>query len=272
MARLATTALIGLVLLAGASSAQARTHAFFGGVKLGLRGWGSVQPGRGFDVHTAISCTPSSCEGSTARARVSHITLIARPHQGWKLLRWSGACTGKKPKCVLDLSHRRAGAFGDRIRLVHARFSPAAPGGTRANPLPLGHAGSIYGVWKLRFNSATANVQLSPPAPVGAEYLAASLTATYLEPGIGQLNGLASEAIGSHNVLYGRPNPNGPGCPGAAPPPVLWTMTPYGEIAGGESVTGNVCWLIRTDDEGRLEVPIRLGGPAFFVTEWFALH
>ena len=272
MTRLSVIAVAVVALLVSASPAESRTDAFFGGVQIGVRGWGSVQPARGFDVHTPISCIPSSCKGSLAAARASHITLVAKPHQGWKLAGWSGACTGKKLKCTVDLSRARADSFGDHIRLVHARFDPVAPGLTRANPLPLGHAASIYGIWKLRFNSATPNVQLSPAAPTGAEYFAASLTATYLEPDTGNVEGLASEAIGSHNVLYGRPNPDGPGCPGGAPSPYLYTMLPYGELPGGESVTGNVCWLIAADDEKSLEVPIKLGGPAFFVTEWFALH
>jgi hypothetical protein len=267
MGRVAVIASAALVLLAGASPARSQTHAFFGGVKIGLRGYGSVQPGKGFDVHTPISCTPDSCKGATARARASHITLVAKPHRGWKLLRWKGACSGKKLKCSIDLSRAPAGAFGDHVRLVHARFSPAARGLTRANPFPLGQAGTVAGSWRLRFNYVTPNGQLSPAAPPGAEYVVANVSVTFLGPGTATLNGLASEAIGNRNVRY-HPNPAGPPCPA----PYLYTATPYGELPGGESVTGNICWLIFADDEKSLEVPLRFGGPAFFVTDWFALH
>jgi hypothetical protein len=259
---------IGVVtLLVGAPSADGQTQAFFGGVKVAIRGWGSVQPGKGFDVHTPISCLPGSCDGALVRTRVSHITLVARPHTGWKLLRWSGACSGKKPKCSIDLSRTRAGAFGDHVRLVHARFSPAARGLTRANPVPLGQAGTFANSWRLRFNYVTPNAQLSPAAPPGAEYVVANLSVTFLGPGTGTLNGLASEAIGNRNVLY-HPNPAGPPCP----EPYLYTATPYGELPGGESVTGNICWLIFADDEKSLEAPLRFGGSAILVTTWFALH
>jgi hypothetical protein len=267
MGRVGVVAIAVLALLAGASPAESQAHAFFGGVKLGLRGYGSVQPGRGFDVHTPISCTPDSCKGSLTRARVSHITLVAKPHQGWKLLRWSGACSGKKLKCSIDLSRARAGAFGDHVRLVHARFGPAATGLTRAEPFPLGQGGTVADSWRLRFNYVTPNAQLSPAAPPGAEYVVANVSVTFLGPGTATLNGLASEAIGNRNVFY-HPNPAGPPCPS----PYLYTATPYGELPGGESVTGNICWLIFADDEKSLEAPLRFGGPAFFVTEWFALH
>jgi hypothetical protein len=225
MGRVAVIASAALVLLAGASPARSQTHAFFGGVKIGLRGYGSVQPGKGFDVHTPISCTPDSCKGATARARASHITLVAKPHRGWKLLRWNGACSGKKLKCSIDLSRAPAGAFGDHVRLVHARFSPAARGLTRANPFPLGQAGTVA-AWRLRFNYVTPNAQLSPAAPPGAEYVVANVSVTFLGPGTATLNGLASEAIGNRNVRY-HPNPAGASVSGA--------ISLYGDALRGAS-------------------------------------
>jgi hypothetical protein len=272
MVRLAAIAVATVALLASASPAQSQDHAFFGGVRIGVRGWGSVQPGKGFDVHTPVSCIPSSCKSALATARTPHITLVAKPHPGWKLARWSGACTGTKPKCVVDLSRARADSFGGHVRLVHARFDPVAPGLTRTNPLPLGNAASIYGVWKIQVNSTTPKAQLSTPPPPGAEYFAANLTATFLEPAVGNLNGLSGEVIGSHNVVYGRPSPTGNGCPNGEPAPYLPLVTPEGDLPGGESATGNLCWLIATNDESSLELRFTFGGPAFFVTEWFALH
>ncbi len=272
MTRLSVIAVAVVALLVSASPAESRADVFFGGVRIGVRGWGSVQPARGFDVHTPISCIPSSCKGALAAARASHITLVAKPHQGWKLAGWSGACTGKKLKCAVDLSRVRAGSFGDHIRLVHARFDPVAPGLTRANPLPLGHAGSIYGLWKLQFNSVTPDVQLSTSAPAGAEYFAANLTATYLERDTGNLSGLQGEVVGSHNVVYGRPSATGNGCPNGEPAPYLPFVTPEGDLPGGESATGNLCWLIAPDDAASLEFHIWFGGPAFYVNGWFALH
>lgn len=112
MARFSVIAVALVALLVGASPAESQTHAFFGGARIGVRGWGSVQPGKGFDVHTPVSCIPSSCKGSLAAARAAHITLVAKPHQGWKLTGWTGACTGKKLKCAVDLSRVRP----DKVR------------------------------------------------------------------------------------------------------------------------------------------------------------
>lgn len=118
----------------------------------------------------------------------------------------------------------------------------------------------------------TPNAQLSSPPPAGAEYFAANLTATFLEQSTGNLYGLQGEVISSRNVVYGKPSPDGTGGPNNEPAPLLPLATPEGDLPGGESATGNLCWLISTDDATSLELHYKFGGPAFYVNAWFALH
>jgi hypothetical protein len=267
VARLAVLVVVGLALLVSVPTAESQVHVFFGGVKVAIRGWGSVEPGRGFDDHSLISCTKGHCGPSLARARAPHVTLIARAYKGWKFAGWSVACKGKQRTCATDLSRFHADSFGEHIPLLKARFVPVAAGLTRAHPIPFGHTANLGGFWKLRINSTTANVALSPAAPAGDEYFAVNVTATWSGSFTGSLYSLVPLVEGNRNVEYGQDRgPNGGGCPGGGPPPLLAQTLPYGEI-GDQSTTGNFCWLIAADDETSLKLNI-----GTLPKIWFALH
>jgi hypothetical protein len=77
-----------------------------------------------------IDC-PSGCR-SAEFFKDEHVTLVAHPAAGWRLVRWSGPwCSGVKAACGFDLadSHDCArgmcpiGAFGLRVTFARARGS-----------------------------------------------------------------------------------------------------------------------------------------------------
>ena len=177
---------------------------------------------------------------------------------------WSSSLPAQ---CAIDFSHRHKDRRGFYGAGVTVSFRPVGKGVTRGNPIRLGHAALIGQGWRLRINSFTPNVQLSPPPSAGAEYVAANMTLTNTARGRNALNYSLGylDVIGSHNVAY-RPGD----CPGDAPPPALDSVVPSGLLNSGQSATGNVCWQIATNDASTLELHI---DPNFaYPVSWFALH
>jgi hypothetical protein len=255
------------VALSAVGAASARPQSFPGGVNIGIKGWGNVRPGAGFNLHRVIPCRETACpsDGLPVFASAKHVTLTAKPYKGWKFAHWTGACKRKKPKCVIDLSHSHGTAYGTHhVANVTAVFIAVAPGLTRSNPIRIGHTAPIGHNWTLRVNSYTPNLQLQPPAQAGAEYVAANVTVTYAGGGSGDVAVLQDylEVIGSHNVTYG------PYCPDGVPPP-NW---PPGVLYSGQSATANTCWTIATNDASSLELIIDPNFASPGPSLWFALR
>jgi hypothetical protein len=244
-----------------------------GGLGITIKGAGSVRLSWGFFGHKVLYCAGGTCQWGGASFHRRRVVLTAKPHSGWKLARWQGLCKGRRPKCTIDFSHRsvhpECGCYGGPVTVS---FRAVGPGVTRGNPIRIGHAAYIGSGWRLRINSFTPSVQLSPPPPAGAEYVAANMTVTFCPKAAGCTDVAGSTwpvpsdyfyVIGSHGVAY-RPGD----CPGDAPPPALVDSV---RLSPGQSATGNVCWQVATKDASTLELHT---DPRFlyYAALWFALH
>jgi len=239
-----------------------------GGVNLGIKGWGVVTPGNGFDLHRPVICRYASCSEEALFARKPPVVLTAQPYQGWKFLRWRGPCgaTKTRPKCAINLRHLHADRLGQRVASVHAIFIPFAVGLTRAHPIPVGTAASIGRFISVEVNSASPNVQLSPTALPGYEYFDANLTVTYTGSGSATAGALIYHVMGDRKTSY---NPATNPCPDPGPQPPLDIKDP---IPSGQSTSGYVCWTIAANAENSLELYIGSGRLDYPGTTWFALH
>lgn len=145
-----------------------------------------------------------------------------------------------------------------------ATFAP--PGSTGANPVPLGQTAPIADGFRLKVVSVTPDAQLSVPAPVGAQNFVVLLTVTYVGGGKGDLLPLINnlDAAGTHDATYTTYEN---GCHAALPPPTLGDSG--FDIFSGQSVSGNICWQVASNDAASLELFI---GSGFTHTTWFALR
>lgn len=269
MRSLASFLVVGaaLALFAASATARAEASSFKGGANLSIKGWGTVTPGRGFAVHRSVPCTNASCGGEALFARTRHVALTAKPYQGWRFVRWRGPCKPTaQPKCAINLRQVHANAFGERVAVVRAIFSPVAPGLTRANPIPLGTAKGIGPWMTVRVNSANPNVALSPAALAGSEYFDANLTLTYTGQGPAIVGGLDYSVVARDKTAY---DPSRNACPEPGPQPPLDFSAP---ITSGQSASGYVCWTIAANDESSLELYFGSGTLDYPGTTWFALH
>ena len=114
----ALVVLAAAVLVATSSAAQARN--FRRVVFITMQGHGHVT-----SSPLGLSC-PSKCRGFFLKDQ--RIRLVGHPAAGWRIVRWSGSCVGKKTACgfwAAD-SHDCAngtcpiGAFG--VRVTFARL------------------------------------------------------------------------------------------------------------------------------------------------------
>jgi hypothetical protein len=146
-------------------------------------------------------------------------------------------------------------------------FVPVAAGLTPAPPIPLGTAASVHGGWRVRVESVTPDVALTPAPPTGADYFAAEVTITYLGGGSATPEqDLTWQATGAHRTTY-NPGSNPYPYPGPQPP-----LPTYAPVLSGESVTGYVCWQIAANDAASLELYFGSGSLDYPGTTWFALH
>ena len=265
---IASLVVASLALLVAVAGARAQPSSFMGGVNLSIKGWGTVNPGSGWDLHRSVACRYASCSGEALFARTPKVVLTAKPYQGWKFRRWRGPCEGVKtlPRCKINLRHLHADPFGQRVALIQAIFTPIARGLTRAHPIQIGTAASIGRFITVRVNSASPNVQLSPAALPGYEYFDANLTVTYTGGGSATAGDLTYHVMGSHKTSY---TPFANACPDPGPQPPLDFQDP---IPPGQSTSGYVCWTIATNDESSLELYIGSGTLNFPGTTWLALH
>jgi hypothetical protein len=143
-----------------------------------------------------------------------------------------------------------------------------APGSTSANPIPLGQAVTFKDGWVVKVVSATldATAQIiaipgnSPPPP-GAQYAMVNFSATYTGGGSSAFDEYGSrfEAIGVHNYSYSP-------CYERLPPPVL---DPYDPVYSGQTVGGNVCYQIASNDAASLQLRSYVSGGGYV---WFGLR
>jgi hypothetical protein len=158
-----------------------------------------------------------------------------------------------------------------RFGFVTASFVPP---GDRLNPYRLGAAAKLTQGWQMKVNSATINadaaveavtdqygnpVNSSPPA--GAQYTLVNVSLTYTGAGSRSLPGYLQsvQAVGASNVGY-----NGYGCT----PPPLDLNSDFTPVSSGQTVTGNLCFEIASNDAASL----LLQGQGIGLPVWFALR
>jgi hypothetical protein len=267
MRRLVAAALVAALGSLGlAASAGSQAWSYTGQVSVGINGWGSVKLSKGLAEHQTVTCTNPSCPAYGYFLRGSHVVLSETPYKGWKFTHWNGACKAKTATCLINVAKFHPNSYGEYNIHVGATFIPVAPGLTFAHPLPVGTQANIGQGLIVRVNSATPNVQLTPPAPAGAEYFAANVTVTYTGGGSQEPDYFGFSVKGSHNTTYTtglHPCPY----PGPQPP-----LDVYDPLFSGQSATGNVCWTIAANDESSLELYFGSGTLSAPATTWFALR
>lgn len=272
--RLGRARLGGFLVTAGAvvavlvtSSASAVTAPRTVALHVTVNGSGTVRvPGnRTFTCHASFP-TSSHCRHTFQVRKGRRIVLKESPASGWKLWRWTGACHGSAASCTLRVKARRFG-------FVTASFVPP---GDRLNPYPLGAAATLQSGWQLKVNSATINADteveavidphsglpVDPPPPAGAQYTLVNVSMTYQGAGSSSLPAylLGVQAEGAGDAGYK--------VDGCQPPP-LDLDSDFTPVFSGQTVTGNLCFEIASNDAASLLLQGRgmAGLPA-----WFALR
>ena len=131
----------------------------------------------------------------------------------------------------------------------HVLPSTTIPGTTRDNPVPIGTAIDTPNGWRIAVLSVTPNANkliaaqsryYNNPPDEGHQYFMARLSIVRIGDAVSLLD-RDFDAVGGSNVSYDS------GC-GYSTPDYL----PRVEVFPGGSVTGNVCWEIRSSDVGSL--------------------
>ena len=269
-----------VALVGGAASARSQTASYQGTVTLDIKGYGTAKLFRGFrkslpawigsmrNAHGTLICEAPvqalSCTGAQLPTNRGRVVLIEKPYKEVKFTGWHGACTGKKPECVIDMAKVHVSPFGQRNVHVGASFIPVAPG-SRNHPIPIGTTVDVGGGLRVRINS-TAKLPLSPPPPPGADYFDADVTAMNAGTAPRTVGGWT--AWSKHNALYNISPPYFDGaCPPSEPTPEL---DPYALISPGQSTTGHLCWIVAANDADSLELIFGTGYP--LPPLWVSLH
>jgi hypothetical protein len=259
---------VGVLVVSSASAVNApRTVA----LHLTVNGSGTLRiPGHPAFVCHAHFPTSAHCRHTFYVRKGRRFVVKEWPASGWKLWKWSGlACHGTAAACTLRVKARRFG-------FVTASFLPP---GDRSNPYPLGTTGTLEDGWQLKVNSALINADteveavtdqngdpVNPVPPPGAQYTLVNVSMTYQ----GDYQGDASyslpvflsgaQAEGAGNVGY-----NVDGCR----PPPLDLDSDFTPVSSGQTVTGNLCFEIFSNDAASLFLQSRRvdGLPG-----WFALR
>jgi hypothetical protein len=250
----------------GAPAAQPRKVQ----LTISITGTGTVSGGGhrvGCVVPVGGGIVPHPACSRTFAVRPGTIMLKAAAGATWKFTAWGQACRGSKPTCSLHIR---------RSTRVAATFVPP---GDRRNPYALGRAVKLNGGWQIRVNAAILNADAQvaavtdesgrpandPPKP-GAQYTLVNVTLTYIGGGSSYLGGYLYDqelsAEGAHNTPYQQL-----GC--VSPPPDLYVV---GDVSSGQSVTGDLCYEIASNDADSLMLSTHLlrggGGRPL----WFALR
>jgi len=278
--RLLLTALLVafLALFGAAASARSQSQSYRGILTLDIKGYGGAKLSQGFGAvphwigsavywHGTLICeAPSSpsCIGMKLPTDRRRVVLIEKPYKEVKFAGWHGACTTKKPKCVIDPAKRS----------VHVRetFVPVGRGLSRDHPIPIGTAASANDIGlQVRVNSVNPNASLSPPAPAGAQYFAANLTVTNTGTKAFPPVEFDWSAKSSNGAIYGLPAAGSNRCP-------LWNANPLNPVldltaplSPGQSTSGFLCWTIASNDASSLELYFPRGYPGP-PPIWFALE
>jgi hypothetical protein len=212
-----------------------------------------------------VACS-ASCKRTVQVRAGSTVTLSTRPGTGWKFGTWAGACRGTASTCKVRMN---------RAARVGVTF--IAPG-DRANPFPLGQTVKISAKWEMKVISATVNATdqvvglqdeygypENDPPPPGAQYTLVNISGTYIGGGSTYANELfgAVRLQGVHNATY-----YGNECIPPSP------RVPYGDVFSGQTVSGNLCFRIASNDADSLMLSVREEDPKTYneVTTWFALR
>ena len=148
---------------------------------------------------------------------------------------------------------------------------PPLPGTTRANPIPLGSEVALGDGWRLKVLSSTPDAtaavldenQFNDPPKAGEQFFMARVSATFTGAGSGRFEGsYRLRAVGAAAVSYSEFENS---C-GEIPDELTES-----EVFTGGTITGNVCWSIRSTDAASLVLyddPIQTAPMRLF----FALH
>jgi hypothetical protein len=254
------TVLLAALAVPGAPAAQSRPFA----LTVSITGQGSVLLSTGRHV----TCT-TSCRRTVLVRAGSRVTLSTQPGMGWKFGAWSGACRGTATACKVRMN-----------RAVRVGVTFIAPG-ARENPFPLGQAVEVRDNWQVKVISATldATEQVRafaqqkgyywfPPSP-GAQFMLVNFSATYLGGGSTNFGPLmfSLKAMGAHNAGYGVDDE----C--ASPLPDL-RYARDDDTFSGQTVTGNLCFGIASNDADSLLLSVPVGETALgsLTYLWFALR
>lgn len=135
-----------------------------------------------------------------------------------------------------------------------ASSHPTATGsmGTRDNPVPIGTAADVGGGWTVTVldvipngtDQVLAENQFNDPPAEGRQFFMVTISATYTGANSSTFNSAVSlSAVGASNVAYETFEDR---CG------VIPNDLPSTEVFGGGTITGNVCWSVRTDDVASL--------------------
>jgi hypothetical protein len=234
-ALVAVAGAFGALLVGTASSKSPRTVA----LSVNITGSGTVRVGS-----HVVSCAGMACHQTIRVRRGSRVVIRITPTAGWKLTASAGACKSVQGTCSIR-------------PFVTAHIAVTfVPPGDRLNPIPLGTAAQLMGGWQLTVNSAVidADSQVEavtefgqpandPPSP-GAQYTLVNISATYTAGGSGNFFYIADSLAveGAHEASY---------LPTCTPPsPDLAYGDEY--VFSGQSITGNLCYEIASNDASTL--------------------
>lgn len=170
------------------------------------------------------------------------------------------AVSGEDATTLIVLADEGFGFSDDRLFLMlpargsisEPTFSPApileaGASGTRGNPLPLGDTTELNG-WEVSVLSSTADAtdivlrenQFNDPPTAGRQFFIVDVSATYLGSGSDTaFAGLAFSAVGESSVAYDLEDTCGV---------IPDEFDAFNEVFSGGTITGNVCWSVRSAD------------------------
>jgi hypothetical protein len=261
----------GVVGVLVASSASALTAPRTVALHLTVNGSGTLRiPGHPAFVCHAHFPTSAHCRRTFYVRKGRRIVIKESPFKGWKLWKWSGlACHGLATSCSLRVKARRFG-------FVTASFLPP---GSRSNPYPLGTAATLQGGWQLKVNSALINADteveavtdqygdpVNSPPPPGAQYTLVNVSMTYQGDYQGDpSSSLPVYLVGVQAEGAGNAGYNVDGCR----PPPLDLDSDFTPVSSGQTVTGNLCFEIASNDAASL---LLQGRGVDGLPGWFALR
>ena len=233
---------------------------------------------------TVIASPGTRCAGYLTRVHLcrnvyavgTRVKLTALPKVDAKLSSWRGSLAGAGLTRTVTMNVPKI-VTATFVKVPPSRPPPpppppAAPGNSRANPLPLSATvGIVSGDqhWTLRIISTQPDASAAvlaenqfndPPAP-GNQFFIATVGLSYvsgseaLHPGFEASYGL--RAVGPSNVVYST---FGNSC-GVIPD----DFDVKGDLLAGGSMVGNICWSVPSSEAGSLVAFIELDSKPFYM-------